>query len=43
MADPAFYQQAGDEISRCASRLKGLEQELRRAYGRWEELEGKRE
>ncbi len=40
MAGPAFYQQDGDEISRSAGRLKELDEELRQAYARWEELEG---
>jgi ATP-binding cassette subfamily F protein uup len=39
MAAPAFYQQEGAEITRSANRLKELEEELRRAYARWEELE----
>ena len=43
MAAPAFYQQESDEISRSAARLKELEEELGKAYARWEELEGKRE
>jgi ATP-binding cassette subfamily F protein uup len=41
MSDPAFYQQAPDEISCAAARLKELEDELGKAYARWEELEGK--
>jgi hypothetical protein len=41
MADPTFYQQADEEISRSAGRLKELDEELRQAYGRWEELEGR--
>ena len=39
MADPAFYQRGSAEISRDAARLKELEEELARAYQRWEELE----
>ena len=39
MADPAFYQQDSAEITRSANRLKELEEELRQAYPRWEELE----
>jgi ATP-binding cassette subfamily F protein uup len=39
MADPAFYQQEGDEITRVAARLKELDEELKLAYERWEELE----
>jgi ATP-binding cassette subfamily F protein uup len=41
MADPAFYQQESEEISRAAARLKELDEQLGQAYGRWEELEGK--
>jgi ATP-binding cassette subfamily F protein uup len=41
MADPAFYQQEDNEISRAAARLKELDEELQQAYKRWEELEGK--
>jgi ABC transport system ATP-binding/permease protein len=40
MADPAFYQQEAAEITRSANRLKELEEELRQAYARWQELEG---
>ena len=39
MADPAFYQQDSLEITRSANRLKELDEELSRAYQRWEELE----
>jgi ATP-binding cassette subfamily F protein uup len=39
MAEPAFYQQDSAEITRSANRLKELEEELARAYLRWEELE----
>jgi hypothetical protein len=41
MADPAFYQQDSEEISRSAARLRELDEELGKAYARWEELEGK--
>jgi ATP-binding cassette subfamily F protein uup len=41
MADPAFYQQAAEEITRAAGRLRELEEELKLAYARWEELERK--
>ena len=41
MSDPAFYQQAAEEIGRAAARLKELDEELQRAYERWEQLEGK--
>jgi ATP-binding cassette subfamily F protein uup len=40
MADPTFYQQDSAGIARSANRLKELEQELKQAYLRWEELEG---
>jgi len=40
MADPAFYQQAETEITRAVGRLNELQEELSRAYARWEELEG---
>jgi ATP-binding cassette subfamily F protein uup len=39
MADPAFYQQESAEIAGAASRARELEEELTRAYQRWEELE----
>jgi hypothetical protein len=39
MGDPSFYQQDSSEITRSANRLKELEDELVRAYLRWEELE----
>ncbi|MDR3578175.1 MAG: ATP-binding cassette domain-containing protein [Anaerolineaceae bacterium] len=39
MADPAFYQQDSSEITRAATRLKELEEELAQAFDRWEELE----
>jgi ABC transport system ATP-binding/permease protein len=39
MADPAFYQQDSGEIAQSANRLKELDEELARAYLRWEELE----
>jgi ATP-binding cassette subfamily F protein uup len=39
MATPAFYQQDGAEIARAVNRLKELQDELSRAYQRWEELE----
>ena len=39
MAAPAFYQQDSAEITRSANRLKDLDEELARAYLRWEELE----
>jgi ATP-binding cassette subfamily F protein uup len=39
MADPAYYQQAGDKIAAEASKLAELEASLAKAYARWEELE----
>jgi ABC transport system ATP-binding/permease protein len=39
MAAPAFYQQDSAEITRAANRLNELQNELTRAYQRWEELE----
>jgi ATP-binding cassette subfamily F protein uup len=42
MATPAFYQKDGAEISQAANQLKELQDELARAYHRWEELENLR-
>jgi len=39
LGDPTFYQRGNAEISNAVSRLKELEEELARAYQRWEELE----
>ena len=39
MADPGFYQQAGDVIAKAQEDLKQLDDELAIAYSRWEELE----
>ena len=39
LADPAFYQQEDLEITRCANRLKQLNEELRLAYLRWDQLD----
>jgi ATP-binding cassette subfamily F protein uup len=39
MSDPAFYQRDSNEISRDASRLKELENDLAQAFQRWEELD----
>ena len=41
MADPAIYQQGGEEVVTTKARLEKLEQELAAAYERWEELETK--
>lgn len=39
MADPAFYQSAGEEIAQAKSELEQLEEELLEAFDRWEALE----
>ncbi len=39
MADPAFYRQAGSIIATAKERLATVEDELERAYARWETLE----
>ena len=39
LADPAFYQQRGPEISKVTGRLEVLHTELQTAYTRWESLE----
>lgn len=39
MADPAFYQQAGERIANKQKHLREIEGELAAAYARWEELE----
>ena len=39
MADQSFYQQGGDEINRVKGRLEALENDLSKAYERWEVLE----
>jgi ATP-binding cassette subfamily F protein uup len=39
LADPAFYRQAGAEIAVTKSRLATVDEELLKAYARWEELE----
>jgi len=39
LGDPTFYQRDNAEISNTVNRLKELEEELARAYQRWEELE----
>jgi ABC transport system ATP-binding/permease protein len=43
MADPAFYKQAGEKISRAKARLDELGQALEETYARWQELESIRE
>jgi ATP-binding cassette subfamily F protein uup len=42
LADPAFYQVAGDEAAAVTARLQELESELAAAYARWEALESRR-
>ncbi len=39
LADPAFYQQSGDEVATATERLNEIEQQLGSCYARWEELE----
>jgi ATP-binding cassette subfamily F protein uup len=39
MADPAFFQQAGERIASEQKQLREIEVELAAAYARWEELE----
>jgi ATP-binding cassette subfamily F protein uup len=39
MASPAFYRREGEEIAQARERLTSLEDELARAYERWEALE----
>jgi len=43
MADPAFYREAGERISRARARIEELGKELEEAYARWEELESVKE
>ena len=40
MADPAFYQEAGDRVARFREELEAVAADLARTYERWEELEG---
>jgi ATP-binding cassette subfamily F protein uup len=39
MASPDYYQQGGETIATDAAKLKSLEEELAKAYARWEALE----
>jgi len=41
MANPEFYKQPPDEITKATARLNAIPQELEVAYKRWQELEGK--
>jgi ATP-binding cassette subfamily F protein uup len=43
MAQPGFYQQSRDDISRCESELADKQLKLESAYLRWEMLEALRE
>ncbi|MEW6218877.1 MAG: ATP-binding cassette domain-containing protein [Thermodesulfobacteriota bacterium] len=43
MADPGFFQGNGSRVSAAAARLAALEDEIGRAYQRWQELEALRE
>jgi ATP-binding cassette subfamily F protein uup len=40
LSDPSFYRQAGDEVATARTSLESLEEEIERAYRRWEVLEG---
>jgi ATP-binding cassette subfamily F protein uup len=42
MASPDFYRRDGEAIAEANQRLAGLEEELARAYARWEALESAR-
>ena len=39
MANPQFYQQAGEKIAKAQAQLAEREEKLSHAYSRWEELE----
>jgi len=41
MMDPAYFQRQGEEIAKAQARLAALEEELRQAYARWEDLESR--
>lgn len=43
MADPEFYREGGEKISRAKSRQEELELALEETYARWQELESVRE
>jgi len=43
MAQPAFYQQSGEQIAQRHARLKLVEEQLAANYRRWEELESRAE
>jgi len=39
LADPAFYQDRGDEVALAGARLEEIEAGLAASYARWEEIE----
>jgi len=39
LADPAFYQESGDQVAQATARLREVEGDLEMAYQSWEELE----
>jgi len=41
LADPSFYRSEGNAVAVTRSRLAEVENELAKAYGRWEELDAK--
>jgi ATP-binding cassette subfamily F protein uup len=41
LADPSFYRSEGNAVAVTRARLAEVENELARAYGRWEELDAK--
>ncbi len=43
LADPATYQQGGEEVTQAAARLMAVEGELTGVYARWEALEARAE
>ena len=43
MAEPQFYKEAGEKISRARARMDELAQALEETYARWQELESIRE
>ena len=38
MADPAVYQQNGEDVTAAQTRLEQIDNDLKQAYARWEEL-----
>jgi ATP-binding cassette subfamily F protein uup len=41
LSDPDFYRQTGPEVAQARKRLDKLEEDLARAYARWEELDAR--